>query len=130
MTNNIKIYKCSVCGNVVELLNDLGGTLSCCDTSMTLLDAKMVDGAREKHLPKVDIEDDKAFVTVGEVEHPMEQKHYITFIEVITPSNRIIRQNLRPNDKPSMEFCLKEKGVYKVREYCNLHGLWEVEVEN
>lgn len=125
MTNDVKIYKCTTCGNVVEVLNDFGGTLSCNGAPMELLDAKHTDGAKEKHLPVVDVKDEKAFITIGEVLHPMEEKHYITWIEVITPSGKVIRQNLKPNDKPSMQVCVKETGKYIVREYCNLHGLWE-----
>lgn len=129
MTKNFEIYKCSVCGNVVEVSHCGEGTLTCCEMPMSLLDGKTTDGATEKHLPVVEIKDNKAFVTVGEVIHPMEEKHYISFIEVITPSNKIIKKKLNPNDEPKMHFCIKEKGEYIVREYCNLHGLWKTSIK-
>ncbi|MFH1997292.1 MAG: desulfoferrodoxin [Patescibacteria group bacterium] len=106
----MKIYKCNVCGNIVELIHEGGGELVCCGQPMELLKEKNTDEGLEKHVPVVD--EDK--IKVGSIPHPMEDSHYIEWIEVSG-----CRKYLKPGDKPEIEF--KEGDV---RAYCNIHGLW------
>ena len=122
MTKTREIYRCAVCGNVVEVLNP-GATLSCCGQPMTLLDGKTTDGAAEKHVPVVDRMAGGYRVTVGSVEHPMVEGHYIQWIELLTPTE-VLRKELKPGDKPEAIFKTDATEV-AAREYCNLHGLWK-----
>jgi len=118
----MQVYKCAVCGNMVEVLHVGGGTLTCCGQAMDLIKENDQDAAVEKHVPVVEKSDGKIKVTVGEVIHPMEEKHWIQWIEVITTA-KILRKWLNPGDAPVAEFDVDEP-VVKVREHCNLHGLW------
>lgn len=122
MTKTREIYRCAVCGNVVEVLNP-GATLSCCGQPMTLLDGKTTDGATEKHVPVVERMAGGYRVTVGSVEHPMVDGHYIQWIELLTPTE-VLRKELKPGDKPEAIFKTDATEV-AAREYCNLHGLWK-----
>ncbi len=122
MTKTREIYRCAVCGNVVEVLNP-GATLSCCGQPMTLLDGKTTDGAAEKHVPVVERMTGGYRVTVGSVEHPMVEGHYIQWIELLTPTE-VLRKELKPGDKPEAIFKTDATEV-AAREYCNLHGLWK-----
>ena len=122
MTKTREIYRCAVCGNVVEVLNP-GATLSCCGQPMTLLDGKTTDGAAEKHVPVVDRMAGGYRVTVGSVEQPMVEGHYIQWIELLTPTE-VLRKELKPGDKPEAIFKTDATEV-AAREYCNLHGLWK-----
>lgn len=123
MVKKLQVYKCEICGNMVEILNDAGGTLVCCGKPMTLLNENTVDAAVEKHIPVAEEKDGELLVKVGEVEHPMVDEHFIQWVEVITKDGQVLRQHLNPGDKPVATF--KFKGdVDRVREYCNLHGLW------
>ena len=122
MTKTREIYRCAVCGNVVEVLNP-GATLSCCGQPMTLLDGKTTDGAAEKHVPVVDRMAGGYRVTVGSVEHPMVEGPYIQWIELLTPTE-VLRKELKPGDKPEAIFKTDATEV-AAREYCNLHGLWK-----
>ena len=122
MTKTREIYRCAVCGNVVEVLNP-GATLSCCGQPMALLDGKTTDGAAEKHVPVVDRMAGGYRVTVGSVEHPMVEGHYIQWIELLTPTE-VLRKELKPGDKPEAIFKTDATEV-AAREYCNLHGLWK-----
>ncbi len=122
MTKTREIYRCAVCGNVVEVLNP-GATLSCCGQPMTLLDGKTTDGAAEKHVPVVERMAGGYRVTVGSVEHPMVEGHYIQWIELLTPTE-VLRKELKPGDKPEAIFKTDATEV-AAREYCNLHGLWK-----
>jgi len=117
------IYKCNVCGNIVEVLYNGGGTLVCCDENMQLLTENTTDAAKEKHVPVIEKTAKGYKVTVGSVAHPMEEKHYIMWIELVA-DGRSYRQFLKPGDAPSAEFCVEAKQV-SAREYCNLHGLWK-----
>ena len=117
------IYKCEICGNIVEVLFVGGGTLTCCGQAMTKLSENTVDAAVEKHVPVVKKEGNKVKVAVGEVQHPMEEKHFIQWIDIITPST-VLRKMLNPGETPEAEFTTDEQ-VLKAREYCNLHGLWK-----
>ncbi|APM41079.1 desulfoferrodoxin [Clostridium kluyveri] len=118
-----QVYKCEVCGNIVEVLYNGGGTLACCGQPMKLIEENTVDAASEKHVPVIEEIDGGVVVKVGSVEHPMLPEHYIQWIEVHT-ENKIYRKYLKPGEKPEATFKLDEKLVM-VREYCNLHGLWK-----
>lgn len=123
MTELKQIYKCEVCGNIVEVVHASGGTLVCCGKPMTLKKENTSDGAKEKHVPVIEKIDGGVLVKVGEVDHPMTEEHYIEWIEVHT-ENKIYRKYLKPGEKPEAIFKLDEE-VIAAREYCNLHGLWK-----
>lgn len=123
MTELKSLYKCNVCGNVVEIVNPGAPALVCCHQDMVKLEAKSVDAGKEKHLPVVEGTELGIKVTVGSVDHPMEEKHFISFIEVIT-KNQVLRSELLPGQSPHAEFPVKQQDVIEVREYCTLHGLW------
>ena len=116
------VYKCNVCGNITEVLHGSGGTLACCNQSMELLTENSVDAAVEKHVPVVTPIQGGYKVSVGEVEHPMGNDHFIEWIELITPDS-VLRKQLKPGEKPEAVFITDAKDVY-AREYCNLHGHW------
>lgn len=119
-----EVYKCEICGNIVELINVGGGELVCCGQPMNLLEEKSEDSSTEKHVPFIIKEDDKVTVKVGEnTEHPMMEKHYIQWIELLA-DGKVYRRFLNPDDKPEAVFYLKADKV-SAREYCNLHGLWK-----
>ena len=118
-----EIYKCDVCGNVVEVLQFATGVVSCCGKEMVKLEANTKEAATEKHIPVVEEKDGGYLVKIGSVEHPMLESHFIEFIEVIYDNNKIMRANLRPGGKPEA-FFPKDGNIIEVREYCNLHGLW------
>lgn len=124
MTNIRDIYFCTVCKHVVEVAFEGMGTLVCCGKPMVKLVANTVDAAKEKHVPVVEDVPEGIKVKVGSVEHPMEDKHYIKFIEVLT-KDKVLRAELRPGMKPEAVFCASRPDVTEVREYCNLHGLWK-----
>ncbi len=119
-----QIYHCPICGNVVEVLFAGGGELVCCGEPMKLLAGNTVDAALEKHVPVIEEMGDKVKVSVGSVAHPMEEKHYIAMIEVLT-DKKVLRRELKPGDAPEAIFRVKADKIIEVREYCNLHGLWK-----
>ena len=119
----LEVYKCSVCGNMVEVVHVGGGELVCCGKPMILQVANTVDASKEKHVPVIEINDKGILVKIGSVPHPMEDKHYIEWIEVVADGNAE-RVFLKPGDKPEAQFCCKPKKL-TAREYCNLHGLWQ-----
>lgn len=123
MVENLQVYKCDVCGNMVEILNVGGGQLVCCDKPIALLEENTVDAAVEKHIPVAEVKDGEVHVKVGEVEHPMLAEHFIQWVEVITKDGLVLRQNLNADEKPVAVFKVDGE-VDRVREYCNLHGLW------
>jgi len=123
MANINEVYKCEKCGNIVEVLHGGAGTLVCCGENMKHLVENTVDAAKEKHVPVVEQADGIVKVKVGSVTHPMEEKHYIEFIEVITTAG-VYRKSLKPGEAPEAEFKV-QGNVLSVREYCNLHGLWK-----
>jgi len=123
----LSVYKCEICGNIVEVLNVGGGTLVCCGKPMTLLEEKTADAATEKHVPIMEEQNGKLKVKVGSVPHPMEEKHYIQWIEVIT-ENDVYREFLKPGNEPAAYFPVKAKDVKILREYCNIHSLWKNEL--
>ena len=124
----MKFYRCEQCGNIVTKLNDSGVPVVCCGGPMKELVPGSSDGAFEKHVPAVKADGSKITVTVGEVEHPMMEEHYIQFIALETDKGFQIK-NLKPGEKPVAEFVLAdgEKAV-AAYEYCNLHGLWVKEI--
>ena len=113
------VFKCATCGNIVEVMHVGGGTLSCCGEPMKLLSENTTDAAQEKHVPVLD---DKK-VKVGSVAHPMQEDHYIEWVEIIS-GDRVARCFLKPGEEPAAEFCCAKPGVI-MREYCNKHGLWK-----
>ncbi len=123
MTEKLQVYKCEVCGNIVEMLHEGKGELVCCGKPMKLIVENTVDAAREKHVPVLEKTDTGVKVTVGSVAHPMEEKHYIEWIEVIA-DKKAYRRFLKPGEAPEAEFSI-EAGEVTAREYCNLHGLWK-----
>ncbi len=126
MTKLRQIYKCNVCGNITEILHTGQGELVCCGEPMELLNEKVKDEGLEKHVPVIKKKEDKIKVIVGSKEHPMEEKHYIEWIEIIFKSGKAIKKMLNFEDDPKAEFCRDGK-VKKVRIYCNIHGLWKAE---
>ena len=123
MAKRLEVYKCEVCGNIVEVLHGGKGDLVCCGQPMKLFVENTVDAAKEKHVPVVQHTASGFKVSVGSVPHPMEEKHYIEWIELIA-DGEAYRKFLNPGDAPEAEFDIKAKQV-TAREYCNLHGLWK-----
>ena len=123
MAAKLEIYTCELCGNIVEVLHGGKGELSCCDQPMKRLVENTVDAAKEKHVPVVEKTADGFKVKVGEVAHPMEEKHYIAWIAVIA-DGKAYRQFLNPGDAPEAIFQIEANQV-TARGYCNLHGLWK-----
>lgn len=123
MTELKQVYKCEVCGNMVEVVHKAGGTLVCCGKPMTLLGENTVDASNEKHVPVVEKIDGGVLVKVGKVEHPMLEDHHIEWIEIHT-ENKVYRKYLKAGEKPEAVFLVQEEVLY-AREYCNLHGLWK-----
>ena len=118
-----EMYKCAKCGMVIEVLDTgCGIAPQCCGEEMKLLVAGSVDGAREKHVPVIEEQGDGILVKVGEIPHPMEEKHYIEWIELLA-DNQSLTCFLKPGDKPEAKFSFNGR-VIKAREYCNLHGQW------
>ena len=128
MADLMGIYKCEVCGNIVEVVHSGGGELVCCGQPMNLLVENSVDAATEKHVPVIEKSDDVVKVKVGSVAHPMEEKHYIEWIELIL-DGQVWRQVLSPGDAPEATFCVcaTPDAAISARAYCNLHALWKGE---
>ena len=124
MTKRLQIFKCGVCGNIVEVVHASAGELVCCGKPMLLLDENSTDAAREKHVPVVEAVGDGIKVTVGSVAHPMTGEHYIEWIELLV-NGFALRQFLKPGDAPTATFGGVSGGDVKARAYCNLHGLWK-----
>jgi len=123
MENFKQVYKCDVCGNIVELLHLGAGDLVCCGQPMTLQVENTIDAAKEKHVPVIEIIEGGVIVKVGSAEHPMLDTHYIEWIEIHT-DKKIYRKYLSPGEKPQAEFFVEEKILF-AREYCNIHRLWK-----
>lgn len=124
MAKKLEVYKCDLCGNIVEVLHGGVGELVCCGQPMTLLRENTVDAAKEKHVPVIEKVQGGYRVKVGAVPHPMEEKHYIEWIELIA-GDKAYRQFLKPGQAPEAFFAVEADQV-SAREYCNLHGLWKV----
>ena len=123
----MKFYKCEHCGNIVTFVEDKGVPVMCCGQKMTELTANTTDSAQEKHVPVVEQDGDTVKVTVGSVEHPMLEEHFIQWVCLETENGSQIKY-LKPGAKPEAVFTLNDDRLVAVYEYCNLHGLWKAEV--
>ena len=123
MAKRSEIYKCDTCGNIIEVLHGGDGELVCCGESMKLFEEKTADQSKEKHVPVMEMTEDDLKVTVGSTPHPMEEKHFIEWIE-IQDRGKSYRHYLSPGQLPETIFKSLGKGV-TAREYCNVHGLWK-----
>ncbi len=123
MAEKLGIYKCNVCGNIVEVLHAGVGELVCCGQPMELLREKTEDVGQEKHVPVIEGTEVGMKVKVGSVPHPMEEEHYIEWIELLEDGS-VCRKFLKPGDQPEAQFGIKGKGT-KAREHCTIHGLWK-----
>lgn len=124
MTQLRELYRCEVCGNIVEVVNEGATALVCCGEPMIKLEAKTEDQGQEKHVPVVEETDSDIKVKVGSIEHPMEDGHYIKFIEILL-KDRIIRKELKSGQAPEVKYCATKSDVIEVREFCSIHGLWK-----
>ena len=122
MSKKGQIYKCNICGNIVELIHVGGGKLVCCGEPMEKLSEKTKDEGAEKHVPVIEKTSDGIKVKIGSAPHPMEKEHYIKWIE-IEANGKAYREYLTPESLPEAEFCVNANNI-RVREYCNVHGLW------
>jgi superoxide reductase len=127
MAKRSEVYKCEVCGNMVEVLHRGAGQLVCCGKPMKLLAENSTDAAQEKHVPVIEKTEDGFIVKVGSVAHPMLEEHYIEWIELMS-DGRVSRAFLKPGDAPEARFWVKGESV-RAREYCNVHGLWKGEMK-
>jgi len=123
MTEQKQIYKCNICGNIVEVLHASAGQLVCCGQPMERLEEKIENVGQEKHVPIIEKTETGVKVKVGSILHPMEEKHYIEWIEIIA-DGRSYRKFLKPGDKPEVKFEIEAEEI-KAREYCNIHGFWK-----
>ena len=124
MTKLNQVYKCELCGNIVEVLHTGGGELVCCHQAMILLEENTTDAATEKHVPVIEKSGNTVTVKVGSIAHPMEEKHYIEFIELLA-DGKVYRKFLKPGAAPEAIFEIAA-GKLEARAFCNLHGLWKV----
>ncbi len=123
MAEKLEVYKCEVCGNIVEVIHGGKGELVCCGQPMNLVQENTVDAAREKHVPVMEKIEGGIKVKVGDIAHPMEEKHFIEWIEIIA-DNKAYRQFLNPGEAPEAFFKVQADNI-SVREYCNVHGMWK-----
>lgn len=124
MTELKQVYKCNICGNIVEMVHEGLGELVCCGQPMQLInEITTKNEENEKHIPVIEKTATGFKIKIGSVPHPMEQKHFIEWIELITAENNVLRKHLKPDEKPEAEFCVTTRRAY-ARAYCNVHGLW------
>ncbi len=123
MTQMLEVYKCEICGNIVEVLHTGKGQLVCCGQPMNLLQEKTEDVGLEKHVPVIEKSDSGVRVKVSSIPHSMEETHYIEWIEIIA-GGRVCRKFLKPGDKPEAEFQIEAEKI-EAREHCNIHELWK-----
>ena len=124
MTELKQIYKCNVCGNIVEVLHSGVGELVCCNEPMEYKKERRTDEGQEKHVPVIEDADRGIKASVGSNPHPMEEDHYIEWIEVIV-DGKYCRKFLKPGERPEADFNMESNENITAREYCNVHGLWE-----
>ncbi|MBU0571169.1 MAG: desulfoferrodoxin FeS4 iron-binding domain-containing protein [Candidatus Omnitrophica bacterium] len=133
MTKLRELYRCEICGNVVEIAHEGAPALVCCEQPMNKLEGKTEDEGHEKHVPIIVEnpecscgcdEDICVKVQVGGTEHPMEDKHYIKFIEILT-ADKVLRAELKPGTRPRAEFCVNKEDIIEIREFCTVHMLWK-----
>ena len=121
----MKFYICKHCGNIVAMVKESGAPISCCGDAMTEIIPGTTEAATEKHIPVYEVKDGKVYVTVGSVEHPMLDAHYIEWIALVTSGGNQ-RKTLKPGEAPKAEFALLDgEEVEAVYAYCNLHSLWK-----
>ncbi|MGM5483069.1 MAG: desulfoferrodoxin [Nanobdellota archaeon] len=119
------IYKCSICGNTVEMIEAKTPNIVCCGAEMELMQEKTEDEGGEKHVPVLEVQQDKVIVKVGQVPHPMEDEHYIQVVELFQNGKLAASKRLSPGSEPYAEFCLADTNNLKARIYCNIHGAWK-----
>jgi len=124
MTQLRELYRCEICGNVVEVVHEGAPALVCCGQPMIILKAKTKDEGKEKHVPEIEETADGIKVKIGSVAHPMEEKHFIKFIEILL-KDKVVRKELKPSQAPEAEYCVIKTGVIETREFCTIHGLWK-----
>ncbi len=122
MTKKFEVYKCAICGNIVEVLHEGQGELVCCGQPMNLLEEKTQEEGNEKHKPVIEEDEQGVIVKVSSVAHPMEETHYIEWIEIFTDKGRS-KKFLKPGEPAEAVFPVKAKNI-SARAYCNVHGLW------
>ena len=123
MTERLQVYKCEVCGNIVEVMHVGKGELVCCGQAMKLMQEKTEEEGKEKHLPVIEKTDAGIKIKVGSIAHPMEENHYIEWIKV-KADDKLYCKFLSPGNLPAAEFPVKTEDII-VRSYCNIHGLWK-----
>lgn len=123
VSKKLQVYKCNICGNIVEVLTVGGGELVCCGQPMELVGEKEEEVGSEKHVPVVEKTDTGIKVKVGAMPHPMKGDHFIEWIEVIV-DGKVYRKFLKPEEPPEAEWEIKAEKV-EARAYCNIHGLWK-----
>ena len=123
-TKRYQVYKCGLCGNIVEVVRENAGELHCCGQAMNLLVENTTEAATEKHIPVLEKVDGGYKVYVGSVAHPMQENHFIEWIEIVADNTSVYRKDLKPGQVPEAFFKL-EATVVSARAYCNLHGLWK-----
>ncbi len=126
MTKLLQVYKCAICGNIVEIIHPGEGELVCCGQPMKLMQEGVSDGATEKHVPVIEKWQKGYHVKVGSARHPMEEKHHIEWIELVV-DGQVCRRYLNPADEPEAFFDEVAADTVTAREYCNLHGLWKAD---
>ena len=121
----MKFYICEHCGNIIEMVKESGVSVVCCGQKMKEIIPGTVEASKEKHIPVYKVENNKVYVTVGSIEHPMQDVHYIEWIALETKKG-VQRKSLNPGEEPSVCFSICEGDeVVAVYAYCNLHGLWK-----
>ncbi len=125
MTELNEIYKCEICGNIVQMIHGGPGELICCGQPMELMEEKTAEMKLEKHVPVIERDGDMVKIYVGSTLHPMEENHYIEWIELVT-EERSYRKYLKPGEAPEAMFMCKAEKI-GAREFCNIHGLWKSE---
>jgi len=127
MTEKMQIYKCEICGNIVEVLHGGKGELVCCGQPMNLMTEQTADWKTEKHVPVLEDFDGGLRVKVGSIPHPMADDHYIEWLEIVRKDGIIERKFLGPGDVPEVVFAdCKANDIEMAREYCNIHHLWKM----
>lgn len=131
MAEKLNLYRCDICGNIVEVVIDGAGILVCCGEDMKLIESSSNENMGEKHVPVVENMGTTHVVKVGQVPHPMLDEHYIQFIEIISNDNRYIkRKYLHPDEEPEMVIKCMNSDDFEAREYCNIHGLYTNKEKN
>lgn len=128
MTARFEVYKCEVCGNIVEVLHEGMGTLVCCGQPMTRMVEKVQEVGNEKHLPVLEETNSGTLIIIGSILHPMEEKHYIEWIQARRNNGESLRIFLKPGEEPQAKIPWKIQEIVEAREYCNIHGLWSKKV--